>query len=237
MMRPPLYRLALTLGVAASLLAAPARAQVVVFDPTAYGQLIQQISQGLSQLQALQQQVTQGQKALAALTTDITAPFTQIRDQATQLLQQAQGLGYQTANLASAFDAAYPASLSGQSPSQIAASLANWQARTRQTLQEAMALQSQIVQGQPAASNAVSQAVSLSQAASGQTSAIQASNQLLAAVSSQLTQLQNLMLSTARAAQTAQAEQQALTAAAAAESQRSLNYTPPPSRIANGGSL
>ena len=44
-------------------------------------------------------------------------------------------------------------------------------------------------------------------------------------------------MTTARAAQTAQAEQQALTAAAQAESARALAYTPPASRITNASHL
>jgi P-type conjugative transfer protein TrbJ len=174
---------------------------------------------------------------LASIPADVTGPYLAIRNQALQIMQQAQGLGYQTANLGSGFNTAYPTSMAGQSPTQVNAALADWQARTRQTLQDAMAMQNQVVASQGTTSSAISAAVTMSQGASGQTAAAQATNQLLATVSTQLTQLQNLLMTTARAAQTAQAEQQAQTAAAQAESTRALSYTAPASRVDNSGHL
>jgi P-type conjugative transfer protein TrbJ len=227
---------ALTLSLA--LVAAPsAHAQFTVYDPAAVAQMISQVSNSLHQIQQMETQITQAEAMLASIPADVTGPFLQIRNQALQVLQQAQGLGYQTANLASGFNTAYPTSMAGQSPAQVNAALADWQARTRQTLQDAMAMQNEVVANQGTTSSAVSSAVGMSQGAVGQTSAIQATNQLLATVSSQLTELQNLLLTTARAAQTAQAEQQAQTAAAQAESTRALTYTAPTSRIANSGHL
>lgn len=221
-----------------ALLAAPAaRAQLTVYDPANYSQMLAQVSNSLKQVSQMETQITQAEAMLASIPGDVTGPFQQIRNQALQIMQQAQGLGYQTSNLASGFNAAYPTSMTGQSPAQVNAALADWQARTRQTLQDAMAMQNQVVQSQGTTSSAVSSAITLSQGATGQTAAAQATNQLLAAVSTQLTELQNLLMTTARSAQTAQAEQQALTAAAQAESARALAYTPPASRITNTGHL
>lgn len=221
-----------------SLLAAPAaQAQITVFDPSNYTQMLAQVSNSLKQISQLETQITQTEAMLASIPGDVTAPFTQIRSQALQIMQQAQGLGYQTADLASGFNAAYPTSMTGQSPAQVNAALADWQARTRQTLQDAMAMQNTVVQGQASTSTAVSSAITMSQGASGQTAAAQATNQLLAAVSTQLTQLQNLLITEQRAAQTAEAERQAQVAAAQAESTRALSYSRPASRISNGDHL
>ncbi|WP_158912762.1 conjugal transfer protein TrbJ [Caulobacter sp. S45] len=226
------------LSLTLALIAAPnAHAQLTVYDPATYGQMLSQVSNSLKQISQMETQITQAESMLASIPGDVTGPFLQIRNQALQIMQQAQGLGYQTANLASGFNTAYPTSMTGQSATQINAALADWQARTRQTLQDAMAMQNQVVAGQATTSSAVSSAVTLSQAAGGQTAAVQATNQLLATVSTQLTQLQNLLMTTARAAQTAQAEQQAQTAAAQAESTRALTYTAPASRITNAGHL
>lgn len=225
-------------SLACVLMAAPAaRAQLTVYDPANYGQMLAQVSNSLRQISQLETQIGQSQAMLASIPADVTGPFQQIRDQALHVMQQAQGLGYQSANLQPGFNTAYPTSLTGQSPAQVSAALADWQARTRQTLQDAMAMQNQVVLGQGATSSAVSSAVTLSQGATGQTAAAQATNQLLAAVSTQLTELQNLLMTTARAAQTAQAEQGALTTAARAESARALAYAPPAGRIANAGRL
>lgn len=229
----------LTAAVAAlSLLAAPtAHAQLTVFDPSNYTQMLAQVSNSLKQISQLETQISQSEAMLASIPGDVTAPFTQIRNQALQIMQQAQGLGYQTSNLTAAFNAAYPSSMTGQSPTQVNAALADWQARTRQTLQDAMTMQNQVVSGQGATSSAVSSAITMSQGASGQTAAAQATNQLLAAVSTQLTQLQNLLITAQRAAQTAEAEHQAQVAAAQAESARALSYSRPASRITNGDHL
>jgi type IV secretion system protein TrbJ len=238
MMRPTLLRRFAAASFSLALLAAPsAHAQMTVYDPATYSQMLAQVSNSLKQISQMETQITQAESMLASIPADVTGPFLQIRNQALQIMQQAQGLGYQTSNLASGFNTAYPTSLTGQSPTQVNAALADWQARTRQTLQDAMSMQNQVVAAQGTTSSAVSAAVGLSQGATGQTSAAQATNQLLAAVSTQLTQLQNLLMTTARAAQTAQAEQQAQTAAAQAESARALAYTPPASRITNTGHL
>ena len=221
----------------ALLLAPSAHAQLTVYDPATYSQMLAQVSNSLKQISQMETQITQSEAMLTSIPGDVTSPFQQIRNQALQIMQQAQGLGYQTANLASGFNTAYPTSMAGQSPTQVNAALADWQSRTRQTLQDAMAMQNQVVQGQGATSSAVSSAITLSQGATGQTAAAQATNQLLAAVSTQLTELQNLLMTTARATQSAQAEQQAQTAAAQAESARALAYTPPASRITNTGHL
>jgi type IV secretion system protein VirB5 len=55
-------------GAAALLCAAgPARAQIVVYDPTSYAKILQQAQTALNQLQQLQQQVAQGQQLLTSL--------------------------------------------------------------------------------------------------------------------------------------------------------------------------
>jgi len=215
----------------------PAQAQMTVIDPAAITQAVKQVAQQLQQIQQLQAQLTNEAAMLQKLGTDVTNPLQTITSQATQLLQQAQGIGYNSQNVAQQYSQVYPASMQGMSFVQIAQALANWQTSSRQTLQQAMATQNQIVQAQPATANAVRGAVAASQGAAGQTAAIQATNQLLAALSTQLTQLQNLLITEGRATQTASAQGQAAQAAGAAESQRYWNLQQPASRVANPGAL
>ena len=80
-------------------------------------------------------------------------------------------------------------------------SLATWRTNNQQAIQAALQLQNQVAQGQTTTTSQVQTAVAASQAAAGQTSAIQAGNQLLATVTAQLTQLQNLLITQARAEQ------------------------------------
>ncbi|MBO9547136.1 conjugal transfer protein TrbJ [Caulobacter sp.] len=201
-------------------LATPAWTQVTVYDPAAVTQMLKQVSQGLQQIQTLQAQLANSERMLQSLGVDVTGPLRDIASQATGLMRQSQGLGYNAADLSRDFAALYPADLAGLSPAALADKLAAWNQASRQTLQEAMQVQSQIVQAQGQTAGAVSGAVSASQAAQGQTAAVQATNQLLAALSVQLTQLQTLLISQARQVQTFEAEKRALAVKAEADRQR-----------------
>ena len=214
-----------------------AQAQLAVFDATAYPQVLKQVAQGLQQLQTLQQQLQREEAMLARLPVDVTPPLAAIDQQAVAWLKSAEGIGYTSGDVAQSFQTAYPAASQLLTLQQTSAGLADWQARTRATLQEAMAAQGLVAQTQITTAGAVKDAVSASQAAPGQTAALQATNQLLATVSTQLAQLQVLMMTTARASQSAAAEQAAGTAVALSESSRALQYTPPTSRIQNSGHL
>lgn len=197
--------------VSALLWSSPAAAQMAVIDLSSIAKLTQQLAQARAQLQLMQQQV-QGLK------TNVTAPLANISREATQLLQEAQGIGYASTDLGREFTSLDPRNLTGLT--QINAALANWQTQSRRTLQEAMQVQNQVARSQPVTANAVSSAVAASQGAVGQTAAIQATNQLLATLSTQLGQLQTLTMAQARAAETAAAQQQAAVAAGEADQAR-----------------
>jgi P-type conjugative transfer protein TrbJ len=213
----------------------PAQAQifpgVVVNDPAAIAQMVSQVSNSLRQIEQLQAQLTNQVAMLQKLGTDVTQPLAQISQQATQLLQQAQAIGYNGQNIGQQFQQLYPSSLSGNSLQQILQRYGSWQDNSRLTLQDSMAVQNQLVRSQPTTANAVTSAVAASQSAAGQTAAIQATNQILAALSGQLQGLQTILIAQARTQETILAQQQAGAAAAKAESQRSLRWTPPESSL------
>ena len=224
----------------ALVLAAPppaAHAQMAVVDLKAILQAEQQVSQGLTQIQRLESQLTNQAAMLQHLETDITGPIAQITGQATAILQQAQGIGYNAQNVAQQYASLYPTTMPGATLASTQASLATWRQNNALALQDAMQMQNRIAQGQPTTSAQVASAVTASQGAAGQTAAIQASNQLLATVSAQLTQLQNLLITQARAEQTLAAQAQASQATGAADSQRFWTTTTPASRVQNPGQL
>ena len=173
---------------------------------------------------------------LQKMQTDITAPVAQITGQATGILQQAQGIGYGAQNVAQQYASLYPSTMPGASLATTQASLATWRQNNTLALQQAMQVQNQIAQGQAGVAAQVGGAVSASQAAPGQTAAIQATNQLLATVTGQLTQLQALLITQARAEQTLAAQAQVSQAAGAADSQRFWSGGAAPSRVQNPGS-
>ena len=223
--------LALTL-----ILAAPppiAHAQMAVIDVKAILQAEQQVSNSLTQIQRLESQLSNQALMLQKMQTDVTGPIAQITSQATGILQQAQGIGYGAQQYASL----YPSTMPGASLATTQASLGTWRQNNALALQQALQMQNQIAQGQPITSAQVARAVSASQGAPGQTAAIQATNQLLATVSAQLTQLQNLLITQARAEQTLSAQSQASQAAGAADSQRFWTTTTSASRVQNPGQL
>jgi P-type conjugative transfer protein TrbJ len=228
-------------ALAASLLLAAqppaAQAQVAVIDLKAVLQAEQQVSQSLTQIQRLESQLSNQAAMLQHLQTDVTGPIAQITGQATAILQQAQGIGYGAQNVAQQYASLYPTTMPGASLASTQASLATWRQNNALALQDALRMQNQIAQGQPTTSAQVASAVTASQGAAGQTAAIQASNQLLATVSAQLTQLQNLLITQARAEQTLAAQAAASQAAGAADSQRFWATTPPASRVQNPGQL
>jgi len=227
-------------GVLIGLASAPpdaAHAQTVVIDPKAITQAETQVQQGLAQIQQLEAQTANQLAMLQKLQTDVTAPLLKITGQATSILQQAQGLGYSSQNLAQQFQQVYPTSMAGASLAQTQAALASWRTNSSQTLQQAMTLQNQIVQAQPSTTSATAAAIKASQGAAGQTAAIQATNQLLATLSSQLTQLQTLLISEARAQQTAAAATQAAPTVGSADSQRFWTAPTATSRVQGAGSL
>lgn len=228
--------LAVTAGALGSVLVSPARAQVTVYDPAAVAQAIKQVSQGLEQIQALRDQLTQQAQMVAKLGIDVTGPLGRIAADATALLKQAQGVGYQALDLSKSFAELYPRDLSGLSPKELAAKLAAWNLASRQTLQEAMTVQNQIARAQPATADAVRAAVSASQGASGQTAAVQATNQLLAVLSSQFSQLQTLLITQARQGETLEAERRAIIDKAETDRRRNSVITPRTRRF-TGASL
>lgn len=196
----------------------PARAQLTVFDPAAVTQMVNQVSNSLRQVQQLQAQ-------LQHIGTDVTQPLAQISQQASQVMQQAQAIGYNGQNAVRQFQQMYPTDMSGQSLQQILQRYGTWEQNSRRTLEDSMRVQNQIVQSQAVTSGAVQGAVAASQGAAGQTAALQATNQLLAALSTQLQGLQTILIAQARTQETVLAQQQAAAAGARAESQRHNTYT------------
>jgi P-type conjugative transfer protein TrbJ len=234
----PYWRLPGALALALLVIAPiAARAQVAVVDVNAIIQAEQQVSQGLTQIQRLESQLSNQAQMLQHLQTDVTGPIAQITGQATQILQQAQGIGYGAQNVAQQYAALYPSTMPGASLAATQASLGSWRQQNSYALQQALQIQNQIAQGQPITSAQVASAVAASQGAAGQTAAVQATNQLLAVVSAQLTQLQTLLITQARAEQTLAAQVQASQAAGAADSQRFWTTTPPASRVTDPGNL
>jgi type IV secretion system protein TrbJ len=215
--------------VAILLGASPAYAQYEVYDPwtfqeqtLSYGQAVQQVAQGVQQLQQLQSQLQAEQSMLQSLGSDATSgTLASINSAAQQILQGAGGIGFTSANAGDAFASLYPttAAVAGFDAGQLKSALATWQANNTSALQTAIQVQGHVASNQAATASAVQNAVDASNSAPGETAAIQATNQLLAAVATQLSQLQAILITQGQAQATLAGQQQASAAAAQSASQ------------------
>ncbi len=222
----------------------PAQAQMAVIDLKAIGQAEQQVQNQLTAInnqllaiQRLESQLSNQALMLQKMETNVTGPILGIEAQATAILQNAQGIGYGAQNVAQSFANLYPTTMPGASLATTQTSLQTWRSNNTAAIQAALQAQNHIVQNQPTMTAQVTTAVAASQAASGQTGAIQAGNQLLATVTKQLTDLQNLLITQSRAQQLLYAQGQGSQTTGLADSQRYWTVTAPASRVQNPGTL
>lgn len=167
-----------------------------------------------------------------------------INTQLGSILSSASGLGYTATDVESLLTSIYPdaAAIEGLSSGDLTNALQAWHTATNASLQTALRTQQQVAQAQPTTQAAVQGALAASQSAVGQTSAVQATNQLLATVSIQLTQLQAILTTQARAAELLQQQQQSDSSAAETTAEgigTAVNdgTTPAPPGVTNTSSL
>jgi P-type conjugative transfer protein TrbJ len=230
-------------GQSASIPGLPGPPTGTVYDPNwcdeqalTIAQQALELQNQQSQITALQSQLAAQQKMVQSLGSDSTSgALAQVNAKAQAILQQAAGIGFNAQTVGSSFAAAYPGgeTVAGFNGSQLAAAMQAWRANTAQALQTSVAVQAQVAQSQAGVASAIQGAVNASNGAVGPTAAHQATAQVLAAVTTQLAQLQDLLLAESQAyAALAAAKQQAAGAAAATSAQtqgqtRSAVTSPP----------
>ena len=194
--------------VASCLMASPARAQLAVIDAANLAQntltaarMLQDINNQLVQLQNEAQMLVNDARNLTTLPFSIVSQLRATLALTTQLINQAQGIGYQLQQSQSLFAQLYPfaygASASG---AQMAAdALQRWY-QSLFALQTTVGMQAQAATNLNADASYLSTLVSQSQGAVGILQATQATNQLLALHARQLIQAQQLQLTSDRSA-------------------------------------
>lgn len=194
-----------------------AHAMLPVVDAGAIAQAVKQVSQGVEEINHLKAQVDAQMNMLKSIGPNYASILPSMNSDLASILSSASGIGYSASDVQTLLQSVYPdaPTIAGLSPSDLTNALQAWHNTTNQSLQTALQTQQRIAQAQPSLQSAVTGALTASQSAAGQTSAIQATNQLLATVSAQLTQLQAILTTQARAVELAQ--QQQLTDSAAAE--------------------
>ena len=200
-----------------------ARAQgIPVYDNTSFIELVQQFQQGAQQLAQLQQQLQAQLQMLQSLPSTIMPGLGQITSSTQQLMGQIQNIQNMGSNLTGELSGLYPTSFGSSNPQAILNQIASMTSANRQAITTSMQIQNQVATAQPQVASEVASSVSASQAAPGPTAVAQATNQILAAQSTQLAQLQSIMIADERSNEQRQLQQQSEAAAAGA-----FNDTPP----------
>lgn len=204
------------------MLAAPAAAQWIVYDPTNYVQNVLSAARALEQINnqitSLQNEATMlinQARNLASLPYSSLQQLQQSVQRTQQLLQQAQRIAYDVQNIDKAFQTTYGnASISATDQQLITQARERWQ-NTVGGLQDAMRVQAGVVGNIDTNRSQMSALVGQSQGATGALQATQAGNQLLALQTQQLADLTAVVAANGRAQSLSEAER-----AAAAEQGR-----------------
>ena len=193
---------ALMLGLAAS-----ARAQVIVYDPSNYAQnvlqaarALQQINNQITSLQNQTQMLLNQARNLTNLPYSALQTIEQKITRTQQLLAQAQRIAYDIGEIDRAFQRSYPQSYSTSTPT--AQLLADAQTRWQNSLaahQDSLRVQAGVVQALDTSRSETNGLVSSSQSAVGILQASQAGNQLMALQTRQLVDLTALIAAQSRA--------------------------------------
>ena len=203
--RSRIMRIVIAAAMMVPIAVMPARAQfgfgTTVYDPTAVGQLISQVSNQVQMLNQMVQQVQQGQSMLSALPgNDIVPALASLNQQSQLLMGNLSNIGSLGGSLTSDLNSQYPTDFSNlQGVSGILSKLAAMQSQTRSAMQQSMALQNQVAANQARIAGAANQAVIASNGAPGATAALQATNQLLGTLSQQIADLQSVLIAHMRA--------------------------------------
>jgi P-type conjugative transfer protein TrbJ len=164
-----------------------------VHDPAA-------LAQQLMQMVELQRQVQAQLDMVARL--DFTGRPT-LRQHFNELyawLDRSIAVGYSVLDVLQRFDTLYPETMDGDL-AELAGRVRPWLEASRAALRQSMAVHSQVVTNQPRTAALTSQLLARSEAAVGQTQALQAGNQLLGVLIQQQAELQAALISGMRVEQ------------------------------------
>ena len=209
-------------GLASIVLAPPASAAWIVYDPTNYSQnllsaarALEQINNQITSLQNEAQMLINQARNLASLPYSSLQQIQQSVSRTQQLLSQAQNIAFDVGQIDQAFQSKYAnVSLSATDAQLVADAKERWR-NSVGGLQDAMRVQATVVGNIDTNRTEMSQLVGQSQGATGALQATQAGNQLLALQSQQLSDLTALLAANGRSTALTEAER-----AAAAEQGR-----------------
>lgn len=178
---------------------APAQAQIAVVDSSNLAQSIRQVAHALEQIRNQVRQIEQNTQMLAANPLQMSADVHQSLEEARALFEEAQGLAFEAEGLGRDIERLYPETWEAYDLEGVLAQSEIWLGETRASLARAMVAEAQGAQSLHQTQDRIARALESSAGAPGQTSAIQASNQLLGVTGAELAQIHALLIAQSRA--------------------------------------
>lgn len=204
MTRKRSFLAALMLGLAAPVmpgLAPKAAAQVVVHDPANHAENLLAAARMLEQIEhqiaALEQQTRMLSRNPLQLSPDLARTLSE----AEALFRRGEGLSHDIARIGAEIEALYPETWETHDLGDVLARSARWREESRASLTRAMTAQAQAAARIGDMQIHLDAALAASASAEGQTSAVQAGNQLAGLSAAQLAGIEALMIAEGRALQ------------------------------------
>jgi type IV secretion system protein TrbJ len=209
MMQKALKRLVVVLGLILALSvtpSAPASAQMTVIDPANLAQSIMQVSHMINQIKNQVQQIEQATAMLRQNPLQLSPELSDSISEARSLFQSVQGIAFEANELGEDLRTLYPETWEEFDLGQVLGQSDQWMAESRQSIERAMEAESRAMEAIERVRSRTDRALQSSSNAEGQTGAIQATNQLLGIQTSQLAEMQLLLIAQGRALETERME-------------------------------
>ncbi len=192
---------ALAVPALTSLAPPKAAAQVVVHDPANHAENLLAAARMLEQIEhqiaALEQQAQMLARGKLQLSPDLARTI----DEAEALFRRGEGLSHDIARIGGEIEVLYPETWDAYELEGVLDQSGLWAEESRRSLARAMAAQAQAATRLSETRTRLGDALAASQGAEGQTSAVQAGNQLLGLSAAQLAGIEALMIAEGRALQ------------------------------------
>lgn len=195
-------RLALALALATPVIAAPpaATAQgMIVHDPANVAQNVLQAARALEQVNNQIRQIENQVRMLRSLDLQLAPEVGQTISAARELFGQAQAIRYNLGSIAEEVRTLYPDDFAALGFEEVLRRSDRWVEESRGSVERLVEQQARAADGLERAQGQVDRALRASGSADGQTSAIQASSQILGVLSAQLADMQALQIAQSRA--------------------------------------
>jgi P-type conjugative transfer protein TrbJ len=191
--------LALVLAAAAPAAHAQLPVGRLVFDPGNYAQNLLTAARTLEQIQHQIAQLEQQARMLARNPLQLAPELAATVAQARALFQTARGIAFDVKRIAKDLRDLYPDTFAQFDLDTLLALSDRWMAQSRQSLETAMEAEARAAESIAGAKDRIEAALGSSADAEGQTSAVQAGNQLLGVTAGQLAEIHALLIAQGRA--------------------------------------